>query len=353
MNRLKKDLDHIFTSVGGLWEDLRGQRLFITGGTGFFGCWFLESLVWANDKLALAVSATVLTRNPDFFKKKMPHLANHPAIKFYQGDVRDFNFPEGNFPYVIHAAATSAAATFNDEDPLVKFDTVVNGTRRVLEFAASHGAKKVLYTSSGVVYGQQPPKMAHISEEYLGAPYPADVKSAWGESKRAAEFMCGYYSNKYGMEIKIARCFSFIGPYLPLDIHYAVGNFIRDVLKGGPIQINGDGTPTRSYLYAADLAIWLWVIFFKGESCRAYNVGSEKGITIAELAKLVSLNGQTPIEVKTARRPVPGLPPERYVPLVERAGKELGLREAIGLEEAIKRTITYYLDEVERFKKIL
>src|SRR3989338_4961828 len=104
--------------------------------------------------------------------------------------------------------------------------------------------------------------MSRLPEEYFGAPYPADVKSAWGESKRAAEFICGYYADRYGLEIKIARCFSFVGPYLPLDIHYAVGNFIRDALKGGPLRIKGDGTPVRAYLYAADLAVWLWTILF-------------------------------------------------------------------------------------------
>jgi len=341
MNHLEKDLEHIFISVGSLWEELRGKQLFITGGTGFFGSWILESLVWANDKLDLGVSATVLTRNQDSFKRKMPHIAGHPVIKFHAGDVRNFDFPEGNFPYVIHAAATSAVATFNNEDPLTKFDTVVEGTRRVMEFAAQHGAKKILYTSSGAVYGQQPADLARIPEEYPGAPNPADTKSAWGESKRAAEFICGYYSDKYGMEIKIARCFSFVGPYLPLDIHYAVGNFIRDALRGGPIQISGDGTPLRSYLYAADLMIWLWTILFNGESGRVYNVGSDKEITIAALANLVASSVRSPVEVKIAKSPNLDTPPERYVPSTDRAKKELGLAETIDLEEAIKRTIIF------------
>ena len=338
-NPLAVDLDHILTHTEGLWEDLRGKRLFITGSTGFFGCWLLESFAWANDKLDLNASALVLTRNYDAFKKSAPHLAANPAIQFHIGDVRDFNFPKGEFSHIIHAAATSASATFHGEDPLVKFDTVVEGTRHTLDFAVQCHARKFLLTSSGVVYGKQPPDMTHIPEDYCGAPNPADPNSAWGVSKWAAEFLCTLYSRKYGIETKIARCFSFVGPYLPLDIHYAIGNFIRDGLNGGPIQVNGDGTPYRSYLYAADLAIWLWTILFKGELCRPYNVGSEEDMTIADLANTVAQSFQKPIEVRIAKSPAPNMPPERYVPSTKRAREECGLHQIIDLREGIKRTL--------------
>ena len=341
INPLADDLNHILTHTEGLWEDLRGKHIFITGGTGFFGCWLLESFAWANDKLDLNASTLVLTRNYDAFQRNAPHLVANPAIQFHIGDVRNFNFPEGEFSHVIHAAATSARATFNNEDPLVKFDTVVEGTRHTLDFAVQCHAMKFLLTSSGVVYGKQPSCMTHISEDYCGAPDPADLDSALGAGKRAAEFLCTYYSRKFGIETKIARCFSFVGPYLPLDIHYAIGNFIRDALNGGPIHVNGDGTPYRSYLYAADLTIWLWTILFKGESCRVYNVGSEEEITIAQLANTVAQSFQKPIEVRIAKTPDSSRPAERYVPSTNRAQIDLGIRQIVNLREAIERTISH------------
>ncbi len=156
-------------------------------------------------------------------------------------------------------------------------DTIVEGTRRTLEFARQCSARKFLLTSSGAVYGKQPPDMTHIPEEYLGAPDPTDSSFCLMEWGNAVQNYCvQYMQSRYGFEAKIARCFAFVGPYLPLDIHYAIGNFIRDGLSGGPIVVLGDGTPRRSYLYAADLAIWLWTILFKGQSCRPYNVGSDE-----------------------------------------------------------------------------
>jgi dTDP-glucose 4,6-dehydratase len=150
--------------------------------------------------------------------------------------------------------------------------------------------------------------------------------------------MCAMYAAQYGFDALIARLFAFAGPHLPLDANFAVGNFIRDAMRGGPIRIAGDGTSCRSYLYAADLAIWLWTILVKGESCRPYNVGSGEEISIAELAKTVAANTRpgTPIEV--AHKPVPGAPAARYVPSVDRAARELGLRPLIGIVESVRRT---------------
>jgi nucleoside-diphosphate-sugar epimerase len=340
--RPSTDLDLILAHTGDLWEEMRGRHLFITGGTGFFGCWLLESFVWANDHLGLDASVVVLTRNPDDFLRKANHLASHSAIAFHRGDVRDFDFPKGTFSHIIHAA-TEASAQLNTENPMLMFDTIVEGTRHLLEFARHCGATKLLFTSSGAVYGKQPPELHRIPEDYRGAPDPTDSASAYGEGKRAAEQLCALHHKQYGTEVKIARCFAFIGPYLPLDIHYAVGNFIRDGINGGPIQVKGDGTPYRSYLYAADLAAWLWTILFRGVSCRPYNVGSEEAITIADLAKTVAVSFPYTIEVQLAEKPNLGRTPERYVPSTTRAREELGLEQTFSLRQSLVLTIDFLL----------
>ena len=339
-NPLAVDLDHVLDHTRSLWEDLRGGRLFVTGGTGFVGCWLLESFAWANDRLGLGAQAVVLTRDPDAFQRKAPHLANHPAVQLQAGDVRDFAFPEGAFTHVIHAAAQSSASPAKI-DPLEMFDTIVVGTRRVLEGAQKSRAQRLLFISSGAVYGRQPAERLLIAEDDRGGPDVSDPRAAYGEGKRAAELLCAIYVARHGLPATIARGFAFVGPYLPLDAHFAVGNFIRDRLRGGPIVVQGDGTPVRSYLYAADLAIWLWTILARGRAGRAYNVGSEETVTVGELARAVANVEPPTMDVVIVGQPQAGRPAERYAPSTARARDELGLRQWISLGDAIRRTLRW------------
>jgi dTDP-glucose 4,6-dehydratase len=319
-----EDLEHVLDHTRDAWEDLRGQRIFITGGTGFFGMWMVESFLWANERLDLGARAVVLSRDPQAFRQKRPHLA----------DVATFS-------HVIHAA-TESSTRLNEQSPAIMLDTIIAGTERTLDFAVACGAKKLLLTSSGAVYGRQPPEMTHVVEDYPGSPDPLAPSSAYGEGKRMAELLCAIYHRQHGLDARIARCFAFVGPYLPLDVHFAVGNFVRDALMGGPIRVNGDGTPYRSYLYAADLTVWLWTILLRGRSCRPYNVGSDQAMSILEAAREAAQLSTNISEVRVAKQPDLDAPAQRYVPCIERAKQELGLDGNIPFPAALRRTFSWY-----------
>lgn len=336
-----KDLDWILQHTSSLWNEARGERIFLTGGTGFFGCWLLESFCHINRQLGVGAEATVLTRNPGAFAQKAPHLVADPAVHLLAGDVRDFPFPSAEFGYVIHAA-TETSARQAAAAPLEILSTIVRGTERTLEFAARCGAKKFLLTSSGAVYGKQPAEMTHVPETYAGAPDALNPASVYAEGKRVSELLCSVYQERAGLECKIARCWAFCGPHLPLDQHFAIGNFIGDVLAGRPISIQGDGTPRRSYLYAADLAIWLWTILFRGPALLPINVGSDQDVSIHELAQTVAAALNPKVEILVAKKPVPGAPPLRYVPSVARAQEMLGLGVTVELRDAIRRTAEWH-----------
>jgi nucleoside-diphosphate-sugar epimerase len=335
----ERDLDHVLEHTQGLWHELRGGRLLVTGGTGFFGRWMLESFLRANDELSLGAEAIVLTRDPRGFADAAPHVAGHAAIALQAGDVKSFDCPPPDCTHVLHMATETgptASAT-------ASFQTAVEGTKRVLDFAARRGVRKLLLTSSGAVYGPQPPDCEHLSEEYVGAPRPEDVSAGYAHGKRAAEFLCATVAAQTELQAKIARCFAFVGPLLPLDASYAIGNFIRDALYRDRIEVTGDGTPRRSYLYAADLAVWLWTVLFRGESGRPYNVGSEADLSISELARLVAEVLRRDIPVHIAEPAATGALPARYVPATARAARELDLHQRVDIDDAVRRTAQWYL----------
>ncbi|MEO6994951.1 MAG: NAD(P)-dependent oxidoreductase [Lacunisphaera sp.] len=338
------DLDHIMAHTDGLWENLRGQKLFITGGTGFVGQWLLESFMRANDELQLEASVTVLTRDRAAFEQKAPALAARSNLELHEGDVRTFQFPAGEYAACIHAA-TEADSHVMASAPLQAFDINVEGARQALEFARHAGVRRFLFTSSGAIYGNQPPELDRIPEHFRGGPDPIDTQSTYGipgEAKRAAESLCILYGRQYGFESVIARCFTFVGPHLPLQAKFAIGNFIRDALAGGPIRIAGDGTPLRSYLYASDLTIWLWTLLFRGASGQAYNVGSDEAYSISQVAECVAQQLAVRPLITKAQRQDPLRPIHRYVPDITRARNELGLDVWTSLDAAIHKTLKFH-----------
>jgi dTDP-glucose 4,6-dehydratase len=192
------------------------------------------------------------------------------------------------------------------------------------------------------VYGRQPRDLALVDESYVGAPDTLDVRNAYHEGKRLAELLCAIAHAEFGLGAKIARLFAFVGPYLPIDRHFAIGNFIRDALAGKQIEILGDGTPVRTYQYAGDMTSWLWRILVRGNPSRAYNVGSETTVDIRETAELVASAAGTAGNITIRGVPTLGIAPERYACSTARAREELALQEWTPLDEALRRTILWH-----------
>ena len=298
------------------------RRLFITGGTGFIGKSILSII---KRGFCQDYDICILSRNPEKFLADAPDFAQLTNVKYIRGDVRDFAFPKGDFDYILHAGTPTIPMP-----PGEIRDVILKGTQRVLEFAKQCGAEKLMFVSSGAVYGPQPAECGHLPEDF-----PCKPVTEYGIAKLEAEQMC----IASGIYTLIPRCFAFVGPYLNKNIHFAIGNFIRDAIEGRTIVINGDGTPLRSYMYADDLVVWLMTILEKGANGVPCNVGSDDAISILDLAKQVksALSSEAGIVVRKTH--APDLPVERYVPSIDKARQELGLTISIPLKEAILKSV--------------
>lgn len=342
-----QDLSEVVCQAKPSFEALRGARLFITGGTGFFGHWLLESLLFANQQLGLDMKATVLTRDPDRFRTQSPHIAGQPQITLLQGDIASFSFPVEGHTHIVHAATDSGGQQAN-RPAYALAESILEGTQHVLRFARETGAHRLLNTSTGAVYGRST-TLLHTPETYTGSPDPLQLGSSYDEAKRMAEHLCVAYAHGTPLEPVIARCFAFVGPHLPLDAHFAIGNFVGAAIRGERIHIKGDGTPRRSWLYMSDLAAWLWTLLVRGTPSRAYNVGSEEAYTIAEAARLTaealrpgSAGEPSALAVQIDGTPRPEAPLNSYVPSTARAREELGLTATVPLREALQRTAAWH-----------
>jgi len=309
------------------------SSVLLTGGTGFFGRALLRYFEMTGSIGDTQI--TIVSRHPSRFQEAHPDLARIDGIFFVQGDIQDRDsLPwDQKFTHVLHAATDSTVGP--QLTPLQRYHQIVDGTINLLDLAVSSGASRFLLTSSGGVYGPQPCDLQAIPEDWLGSPPLDEPITAYSQAKRAAEHLCSLYHDQHKIEVIIARCFAFVGQDLPLDAHFAIGNFIRDALYEEEITVSGDASAVRTYLDQRDLANWLWTLLNQGQSGETYNVGSDYVITIYNLALLVrnllAPHKQVVIKDRSATAPCRSV----YVPDIRKIHKMHGLSVTIPLSDAI------------------
>lgn len=339
----EQDLDSISLSLESSFRELRDAHIFITGGTGFFGIWLVESLLWASEKFSLNICVTVLSRSPEaFLENRGVHLKGRGNLFFVRGGILDFTFPDFSFTHIIHAA-TEPNLDNSPDWAIRHLDSAIRGMSRLLDFADLHRPEALLITSSGAVYFHND---SIVDDKCIEGPSSiADYISermVYGQCKRMVEIMASTSAHNSGYRALIARCFAFVGPYLSLDGNYAIGNFMRDVLLKRDIIVEGDGTPLRSYLYTSDLVVWLLRILISGRSGVPYNVGGDEVVSIKQLAELVAdVDGKGNRVVIKSPSYVHNRP-SAYIPSLVRSKSELGLSVTVPLREAIDKTLSWH-----------
>ena len=347
-SQILSDLEEIIQTSASDLEEIVNKPLVITGASGFVGTWLTLSWVAARKRLNGRGQLLVTSRNPQSLLPLINVIDSRSPVTALSSDIRNLHIPSefrnGN---LIHAA-TPASAALNASDPAAMLKIIIEGQERVIVEAVRMN-NRLLFLSSGAVYGRQPLDLSHLPETWEGAPQIGDSNSAYHEGKRVAELMGNIAATKQGLHFISARLFAFIAPFLPLGTHFAAGNFIRDALSSNQIEIQSGGGSVRSYLYATDLCSSLWALLARGESMRAYNVGSEREVTIKNLALEVAscINKDADVVVHGIDN---SENVNRYVPSVDRAMNELGIAQIVSLAQAISRTRTW-LKEMENINE--
>ena len=284
----------------------------------------LESFLHAGTKMNLPFRALALTRNARHFANYLPHIASDSRVELLESDVEAMPIPDGPVDYVVHSLFAPAALPEMEKH----FELA---TGKLLEIAAEKGACGCLLCSTGAVYKPAVDR-APISEDWprFGAGYPL----SYARIRAQVEDQWAAGCSKSGMPGVIARGFAFVGPRLPLDGQFAVGNFLGDLLLGRRIKVRGDGTPIRSYLYAADLAARLWLLLLGGQP-GPYNVGSDRTLTIQEAAHAVAGLLCPPAGIDLLLEDSTF---SYYVPDTALIDQAFGLAEPIAFADALART---------------
>lgn len=329
---IQNDLERIADFDPSLWQMLKGKTIFATGCTGFIGAWIIHSFNHLNRHYQLGASLILLTRNKEKFLQSFPGLPS--SITIHLGDIKDFTFPDQRIDYIIHGA-TEVASFQAGNNPSELLDVSYFGTKKMVELARLKKVSNVLFLSSGAAYGQQPMELNQLAESYTGAPATHEPKSTYGEAKRVGEMLL---FNEKSFSSVSARIFAACGPYLPLKSEFAFSNFLESCYKNENIIIKSNGLSTRSYLYAGDLALWLWILLIRGENGQIYNVGSEEEISILELAQRMKtiLAKDIKIEVQGS---LPGH--TRYIPSNQKIMTKYNIKSQVSFEEAVIKSYDF------------
>ncbi len=315
-------------------------NLLVLGASGFVGL-SLQSELFDSYSGGVTLTSSGLRQKTD--DQGVP-----TGISYVPWDVRNRCDLIPKYEMIIHAA-TPASALLNSSDPDSMLELIVQGMENVIEFASRHpDPPTVLFTSSGAVYGDMPQGLERIPEDWKRELGLQPLTSAYATGKFVAESMLKEATEAGKCFGLIARLFAFSGIHLPIDKHFAIGNFVRDVVQSQLITIRSDGSSVRSYMDGHDLAMWLLRIVEAGSSDEIYHIGSERAISIRDLASLVAkryeilTNQAAKVEILGQSSPLDGV--SRYVPSTFKTRQLLSIDETITLETSIDQMIQHTIN---------
>ena len=311
------------------------KKLGIVGAGGFFGLSFVDAFLAGDldafgiDKLML-ISRSLsprLSKLSQSFPKK---------LQFIQSDISALeSLPSCDF--WLHFATSSSIQRYQINAAL-EFENNTHNLKYFMKLVAkSKEVRSVLFASSGAVYEQS---LAGLSET---SPLIAKTSilhpdTAYAQSKLLGEQMVEAFAKEIGINYSIARCFAFCGFHLPLSSHFAVGNFVRDIVESRHINVKATHPVYRSYLHTDDLVRWLMVML---SDCRAsghiFNVGAADAVSLRDLAEALANHFDGSTKLPNSDAEYYSHVPTSYFPDVAKAKRLLDLEQSESTVKAVIR----------------
>lgn len=291
-----EDLDAASRSIL-QWDKLKGKSILITGACGLICSCLVDIIMYRNEHFGDDINVYALCRGWEASENRFPSYFSSGLFNVVNQDVCDEINLDAGVDYIIHGASHAHPVAFAN-DPVGTMMTNFYGMHNILQFARKNNCCRVLFISSGEVYGEMSGSMAPFAEAYSGHVDPMDVRSCYPSSKRAAETLCVSFANQYDVDVVVARPSHVYGPNMKNTDSRAIASFIRDAAAGRDIVMKSQGTQVRGYCYVVDAASAILTIMFSGKCCDAYNVSDRKSvISVRDMARLVAECGNTKLVV--------------------------------------------------------
>lgn len=321
-------------------EKLKNTSILITGATGTIGSFVTDMLLRYNQSNNAKITVCVAGRNIERLKSRFSYWGDTDFFTV-QYDVAEPFLWDMHTDYIVHSAGNAHPAAFNG-DPVGTIIGNINGTYTLLEYLRKCGGKRLLYVSSGEVYGQGDLSLDEFEETYAGYLDSTLPRSCYPQSKRASENLCASYSSQYGLETVVIRPCHTYGPEITPSDSRANAQFIRNVLINEDIVMKSAGSQLRSYNYIADCASALLSVLVKGKSGEAYNIANPNvRVTIAELAGIIATTaGKKVVFADPTALDIANRTPIAKQVLSCKKIEALGWSSAFSAETGIKNTLT-------------
>lgn len=271
------------------WKKLDGHSVLITGAAGMLGSGMTDVLIYLNEQMGYHVDIFALGRTEGKLRKRFEPYCEKDYFHILPFDIsKEMHFGD-KADYMVHAASNADPAMMA-KYPVDTLLANVVGMNHILELALRSQTKRVVYVSSGEMYGQPDDTVTNgFYEGYCGVVDYSNPRSCYPSGKRAAEVLCQSYISQYGLDVAIVRPCHCYGPTMTATDSRAMSQFFRKAINGEEIVLKSDGTLERSHCYVVDAVMAMFVVMLQGKCGEAYNIADKESVAnIKTVASMIA-----------------------------------------------------------------